>query len=189
MIDYTTTTCNFCHKSFSARACDVRNNRRPFCSRPCYWESKNLTKEKFWSKVNKTDGCWIYTGYIATNGYGKTKEKGVTVSAHRLSWELTNGPIPDGLFVCHKCDNPPCVNPYHLFLGTPKENTQDMREKKRHPHGEKTTKSKLTDKGVLDIRQRYAQGNITLLELAKEYGLTRSTIGYAVKGATWKHVT
>lgn len=76
-------------------------------------------------------GCWIWTGHIRTNGYGAMSIKSKLQYAHRISWELHNGPIPEGLFVLHKCDNPPCVNPDHLFIGTQKDNLQDAFKKGR----------------------------------------------------------
>ena len=92
--------------------------------------------ERFWSKVSKSrkaDGCWIWSGARAGNGYGTLKrgERGLTKLAHRISWELHNGPVPDGMLVCHRCDSPPCVNPAHLFLGTMKDNVHDMLAKSR----------------------------------------------------------
>lgn len=94
-------------------------------------------KERFFSHINKREdtGCWEWTGSDNNKGYGTITIQGVKKSTHRLSWELHNGPIPDNMCVCHKCDNPPCCNPDHLFLGTKKDNMHDCSEKNRAKGG------------------------------------------------------
>lgn len=90
---------------------------------------------RFWGKVERqsADVCWIWRGTLVRGGYGQFSVRpGQRCAAHRFAWELSNGAIPDGLFACHRCDNPPCVNPAHLFLGTPKDNMQDKVAKGRH---------------------------------------------------------
>lgn len=89
---------------------------------------------RFWAKVDRTDDCWTWTAATTGSGYGRfghQNARGGWVAAHRFAYELANGPIPDGMFVCHKCDNPPCVNPSHLFLGTHQDNMRDMDAKGR----------------------------------------------------------
>ena len=139
-------------------------------------------ERRFWSKVNKTSDCWLWVGAADRQGYGRIKTS-TTVLAHRKSWEIHNGPIPDGLLVCHKCDNPPCVRPDHLFLGTNDDNMADMVQKGRAPR-----QSRLTDIEVATIRRRYADGERWPRSLAREFGVSRSTIYYIVRRKTWVHV-
>lgn len=126
-------------------------------------------EERFLDKVNKTDACWMWVGARNKRGYGNIQG----VLAHRISWELYNGPIPDGLLVCHRCDTPGCVNPDHLFLGTHQDNSRDMIAKGR---GGRT---KLKRHQVLDIWHRIQAGE-PIKHLAEEYHVTPGLI-YFIK--------
>ena len=145
---------------------------------------------RFWANVQKTTDCWLWTGCSGGRlGYGVLsypgRSKGGT-PAHRYSWELHVGPIPEGLCVLHHCDNPPCVRPGHLFLGTKADNTADMMLKGRHVsrRGVEAGRAKLTDDIVRSIRTD-PRG---YKALAKVYGVERTTIRDARKKVTWSHV-
>lgn len=112
-------------------------------------------EDRFWQKVVKTDYCWEWHGTLGTGGYGRFKRDGKStglVYAHRYSYELHVGPIPNDLLVLHRCDNPPCTNPEHLFLGTDQDNMNDMVSKGRSLGGERSPFAKLTEAQVLEIR-------------------------------------
>lgn len=145
-------------------------------------------KKKFWKNVDKTRACWIWLGPKVGRGYGKVKFDGKTQRAHRVVWEWTNGPIPDGMYVCHRCDNPACVRPDHLFVGTPAENVHDMHQKNRYPRGEARKRAKLTAVMVIEIRSRYEPRKITVKTLAKEYGVDPALIHRIIQRKAWKHV-
>jgi hypothetical protein len=138
-----------------------------------------FTPERFWAKVDigGPDDCWEWTGTKNKKfKHGRVGKDYKLVLAHRLSWELTNGPIPEGICVCHKCDNPPCCNPNHLFLGTKKDNMQDMIKKGRsnYLNGEAHGSAKLTTAQVLEIL-RVGKAR-TSTEWAAEFGVSRSCI-------------
>lgn len=145
---------------------------------------------RFWSRVKIDDAlsCWEWTGAKTTAGYGHIIYRGKSRFAHRASYELHVGPIPDGLLVCHRCDNPSCVNPAHLFLGTNKDNVTDSVTKGRKPQGETHVSAKLTECQVLEIRTRHAAGNITCKALALEFGVKRGTVEDIVHRKNWKHL-
>jgi DNA-binding XRE family transcriptional regulator len=144
---------------------------------------------RFWSKVNPSteDGCWDWTANHSSKGYGLFwfgGGHGSPIGSHRVAYELTFGEIPEGLYVCHHCDNPQCVNPNHLFLGTPADNTQDMLKKRRNKAGETHYMSTLSDKEVSAIKTLYEGGGITQKQLAQRFGVSQSTISNIVRGRT-----
>lgn len=147
-------------------------------------------EERFWEKVDKRgpDECWSWTGSRNGAGYGKLGGEEGSQYAHRVSYELANGVVPDGLYVCHHCDNPPCVNPDHLFLGTSQDNADDMVSKGRGARGERSRNAKLTSIQVIEMRELYATGTITKTDLARKYNVTRSAIRRIVNGEGWAHL-
>ena len=148
--------------------------------------------ERFWPKVDMSGDCWLWQARRDKDGYGDIRlggKHGGHVRAHRVSWELHNGCIPDGLIVCHKCDNPPCVNPAHLFLGTHKDNSIDRTRKGRgrDSRGEKQGGAKLTANDVIDIRSLRAFG-AEGRALARAFGVSEASIAFICQRKTWRHV-
>lgn len=149
--------------------------------------------ERFWSKVDirGEDDCWEWTAYLE-DGYGKIRIAGKSVLAHRVAYELTKGPIPEGLCVCHRCDNRKCVNPRHLWLGTNADNVADREAKGRNRlpdcKGEAHGNAKLTAEDVLRIRELYDDGGYTQKEIARLFGIARTQVSRIVNGHHWRHV-
>lgn len=173
---------------------------------------------RFWSKVNRTDSCWLWTAGTMNSGYGQfsiRNQRGILT--HRVSYELAYGSIPDGLMVCHTCDVRTCVNPAHLFLGTAADNQRDMANKGRAASGDRhwthtdPSKRAFGDRnGARIYRERMPRGeqnNLAVLtadqvrdirsraaagdlqrEIAARYGINRATISYIVARKTWKHI-
>ena len=139
---------------------------------------------RFESKVYRTGECDIWLSTQTSSGYGRMSVDNTQCFAHRLAWMYEHGDIPDGMLVCHKCDNPLCVNPQHLFLGTTQENTGDRQAKGRQANGERQHLAKLTASDVIAIR---ASGKL-LRELAAEYGVSIATVSHVKRGDTWKHI-
>lgn len=163
-----TRTCKVCQQQFNTYRSEVKRGGGNYCSKGCYKRRVKPLAERFWSKVNK-DGpiqphvpelgpCWVWTGakygskwkYGFLGGCRGARNK----LAHHLSWEMHCGPIPEGQWVLHRCDNPPCVNPKHLFLGTAKDNTQDMLKKGRHKHSGRKPGSKLSPESLASFRKK-----------------------------------
>jgi hypothetical protein len=145
------------------------------------------TARRFWAKVERGDGCWTWTASRYTaNGYGQffvawVNGATVTTTAHRVSWELTHGPIPDGSWVLHRCDNRSCVRPDHLFLGDHDANMADMARKGR------SGRAKLTAAKVAEVRRRLAVGE-KHRTIAADFGVSRSAVTRINSGRIWRHV-
>lgn len=168
------------------------------------WGVEERREDKVISIVERLDkytlkterGCWWWFGNIwKDNGYGRLTVNGKSVGAHRLSYESRVGSIPKGKLVCHKCDNPICVNPEHLIVGTHKDNTQDILKRGRwgrgfirpNQRGEKRRNAKLNEQSVLKIRSLFDSGT-TMANLARIFEVDRKTIWWIVNRKRWVHV-
>jgi hypothetical protein len=152
-------------------------------------DQKTDPVDRFWNSVGiKVDnGCILWSAGVNEDNYGVFWNGRKLVGAHRVAYELMVGPIPTGLCVLHRCDNPPCINPTHLFLGTNLDNIADKISKGRTVKGEASVHAKLTEAKVLEIRRRRASGE-SLVSLAKEFGVAYPTICGVVYRKTWKHL-
>lgn len=146
-----------------------------------------LNLDRFWTKVRKAAGCWEWLASKNHKGYGQFAYRRTNFYAHRVSWLLHFGD-PGGLLVLHHCDNPGCVNPEHLYIGTHQDNSNDCMRRGRvyRPRGEKGTKAKLTNEDVAMIRSIMPKTRTDRTELAGRLGVSWYTIGEIVRGETWK---
>jgi HNH endonuclease len=142
----------------------------------------------FWNKVDKTNDCWVWTASCNELGYGHFGVKRKINLAHRVSWVIHNGQIPNGMLVCHRCDNPPCVRPDHLFLGTNADNSRDSVAKKRRARhiGTKNGSNKLTEDQIREIRKSYKNGEVTFQDLADKFNVSNGHISRIVHKQSWK---
>lgn len=154
---------------------------------------RGTLEERFWAKVNMPDvegTCWEWGGARTIRGYGKILKDGgrSCLAAHRVSWEIHNGPLPDGVLVCHHCDNPPCVRPDHLFVGSQHDNMQDKVSKGRHYYtpGETSPNAKLSNDQATIIRARYAKEHISQRALAIQYGVSHRSIRHIIHHITYQ---
>lgn len=169
----------------------MSNHTTEITSKKSRKRKRQPLEQRFWKYVNKTDTCWLWTGATRNFGYGAINaggKYGKAESAHRVSWLIHFGEIPADLCVCHHCDNPLCVNPNHLFLGTRTDNNHDMQRKGRVSGGSKGEhhhQSKLTERQIVEIRTLFNTGSVNLSDLALRYGVTVQTIHSIVHGKTW----
>lgn len=194
--------CISCSAEFLGRkSCKNRTRANKYCSRKCInnqevhkrSDEKKLSdlKKLFYKKVIiNSSGCWGWDGYRTPSGYarisfGREKE----LQAHRASWMIHNGPIPEGMFVCHTCDVRDCTAPHHLFMGDHDINMLDMKKKKRNfiPIGEKSSRTKLTDDKVREIKIHLKNG-ISRKEVAEKYNVNEWVIRHIDSGTNWKHI-
>ena len=183
--------CPGCKKIRTVNKHDHKNDSGFRLCLPCSKKVKS-TEERFLEKMQRMDHdeCWLWVSTKDKDGYGIFKLDGRDVKAHRVSWQLSKGSIPPKFLVLHKCDNPSCVNPNHLFLGTPMDNMQDKIKKGRavYSRGSQLPQAKLLERDVLEIRSIYDKGGMTRNQLASEYGVSTTNISMIVNFRTWKHL-
>lgn len=149
---------------------------------------------RFWMRVDRSggpDACWLWTGFLGENGYGVFGFNGKAYKAHRVSYFIEHGRIDNDRLVLHRCDVRSCVNPAHLFLGTPKDNSQDAVRKGRNTrlYGEGNGKAKLTRAEVLAIRRICKRGGVYQKTVAKQFGISEAIVSYIVNGGRWQKFT
>jgi hypothetical protein len=177
-----------CSKPFTIKPCEKKRGDGVYCSRLCRdWRTE---KERFWSFVHKTEACWLWTGAKGEKGHGHFRlKKSKEIGAHVYSYQLAYGPVPPGLCVLHNCplkDNPSCVNPSHLFLGTKADNMYDRRNKGGYPQGEDCPSAKLNNEKAARIRVLAATMSHT--ELAIMFRVTRPAISAVINRKTYRHL-
>lgn len=195
-------TCDVCGEQFEVkRSCAERGHGR-FCSRACTLtaratglidsgpKTRQAAQDRFLSKIDLggDDECWPWNGNRTPKGYGSFSLNRRMVAAHRVSWTIFVGPIPDGLHVLHACDTPFCVNPKHLFLGTNQDNIDDKVAKRRQARGETHSRAILTEDQVREIRYRARNETISHKELGHQYGVSKATISGIVSRKNWRHI-
>lgn len=186
--------CEFCRKPFSIPSSRIRTpTQGRFCRLKCHRDSTiRSIEDRFWECVDKSGECWLWTKGKDRDGYGAIRgADGKNLRAHRVSWIIHFGPIPDGLYVLHDCpdgkDNPSCVRPSHLWLGTNDDNMADCHDKKRNVFGERHGRAKLTEEIVLEIRRLHKSG-VAQKTLAAKYLVNRVSINYIIARKTWTHI-
>lgn len=152
-------------------------------------QNDNNVQRRFWKHVEKSENCWVWKGWKHRDRYGLVRINKRMYMAHRIAYQMSVGPIPEGMLVCHRCDNPPCVRPDHLFLGTDYDNQQDAIRKGRirnYARGERQWRAKLTQSQVDKIRAKYIPRKYSTHKLAIEYGVNQQTIWAIIANRTWR---
>lgn len=192
--------CGECGCEFTLPVWSKKNGRGKFCSRVCgarngqrrRWDQQRKTvRDRYEAMVIRRGSteCWDWNGF-KYKGYGRMGHAfgQATIGAHRVSYLLHVGPIPDGLTVLHECDNPSCTNPAHLRLGTNLENNIDRDRKGRGARGERAGRSVLTESDVAEIRKNVAAGQETRTQAASRLGVSLSAVRSAIDRKTWRHI-
>lgn len=186
-----TRKCELCQAEFNGQPSRVAKGWARFCSIKCWGANKaggtTTAEERFWSHVTRTEGCWIWTGPVGTGGYGQLVALPIRTSAPRFSYELHFGPIPDGMCVCHRCDNRLCVKPGHFFLGTKGDNNRDATAKWRNVYGSRHPHAKINEETIPEILRLLNSGKLQR-EVAAQFGLQQPAISRIVHGVTWNRV-
>jgi hypothetical protein len=197
--------CHTCNKEFITRPCE----KRKYCGVKCIKRSTNhfdgKRRKSFWDnatedqklirykeifekKVVRKEGCWGWKSPAGSAGYGHLGFKKYLTTAHRLSWIIHNGSIPEDLWVLHKCHNPICSNPDHLYLGTPKDNTRDMILAGRAVYNQQSSKNaKLTLEQAKEIKHLLATTDLSQYEIAKKFNVGRGTVQDIKRNKMWRN--
>jgi predicted Zn-ribbon and HTH transcriptional regulator len=184
--------CLRCKHQWNAQT--MRPAKCPKCTHFLWYEPRKDSSRDVFDKLllQETEDCVGWPLSVIRDGYGRLRVGKKTVQTHRLAYAKRIGPISDGEVVCHKCDNPTCMNYRHLFLGTPNDNNQDRMAKKRHVFGENHPLAKLTEDQVLEIRSKYVRDLKNRAQrqlfLAREYGVDQGVISAIIRRKTWKHI-
>lgn len=185
-------TCQFCGKQYQSSQYGQRALNQKYCGTSCKSKGKiSLASELFEKRFDRTEGCWEWKGNVNSAGYGRIAFQNKRQLAHRVAFFLA---FPDkgrqlkDQCVLHKCDNRRCVNPSHLFLGSRAQNNLDKMDKQRHPKGETSHLSKLTEAQVLEIRRMFVESKMSYSELGRRFNTSRKNVKYIVDRVTWVHI-